>query len=157
MIRPITRADAPSVIALAISSGMFPEEETEFLDKMMADYFDSKIAEGHVFLIKEEDQPLGVAYYAPEIATDRTWNLLMIAVRGDCQSQGHGTALIQHVEQILRNDGQRMLLVETSGLPAFEPARAFYTKCGYECEARIRDYYGTGDDKIVFRKLLESE
>jgi ribosomal protein S18 acetylase RimI-like enzyme len=157
MIRTITREDSASVIALAISSGMFPEEETGFLDTMLEDYFNARMHHGHVMLIREEDRPIGVAYYAPEITTDRTWNLLMIGVDRDFQAKGHGSALIQFVEDTLTSDGQRMLLVETSGLPAFEPARAFYAKCGYEQEARIRDYYGTGDDKIVFRKLLRSE
>jgi ribosomal protein S18 acetylase RimI-like enzyme len=48
-------------------------------------------------------------------------------------------------------------LVETSGLPKYDRARAFYTKCGYEEEARIRDFYTTGDDKIVFRKALNAD
>ena len=47
-------------------------------------------------------------------------------------------------------------LVETSGLPEFERARAFYRKCGYEEEARIREFYNAGEDKIVFRKALRA-
>jgi ribosomal protein S18 acetylase RimI-like enzyme len=157
MIRPIAPADSAAVVALAVSSGLFPEEETGFLDRMLAEYFASKIEEGHVCLINEEDRPLGVAYYAPEIVTDRTWNLLMIAVRGDCQGLGHGTTLLRYVENTLRGASQRMLLVETSGLPGFERTRAFYAKCGYEAEARIRDYYSAGEDKIIFRKVLNTE
>ncbi len=157
MIRSITPADSPAVIALAVSSGLFPEEETGFLDKMLADYFDDKIEEGHVCLIDEEDRPVSVAYYAPEIVTEGTWNLLMIAVRSDCQGQGHGRTLLSHVENTLRESGQRLLLVETSGLPSFELTRTFYVKCGYEVEARIRDYYNESDDKIIFRKVLNTK
>jgi ribosomal protein S18 acetylase RimI-like enzyme len=50
--------------------------------------------------------------------------------------------------------GGRVLLVETSGTPDFERTRAFYRKCGYEEEARIRDFYQAGADKIVYRKAL---
>jgi ribosomal protein S18 acetylase RimI-like enzyme len=50
--------------------------------------------------------------------------------------------------------GARMLLVETSGLASFERQRTFYRKCGYNEEARIRDFYQAGEDKIVFRKAL---
>ena len=78
----------------------------------------------------------------------------LIAVRSDDQRQGRGTALLHHVEEALRSSGQRLLLVETSGLPSFERARAFYAKCGYEEEARIRDYYKAGEDMVVFRKVL---
>jgi hypothetical protein len=39
-------------------------------------------------------------------------------------------------------------------LPTFERTRAFYAKNGYDQEARIRDFYKSGEDKIVFRKAL---
>lgn len=45
----------------------------------------------------------------------------------------------------------------TSGLASFERTRAFYRKCGYDEEARIRDFYRAGDDKIVYRKALAAQ
>ena len=33
-------------------------------------------------------------------------------------------------------------------------ARAFYLSCGYDEEARVRDYYEAGDDMVLFRKDL---
>lgn len=62
---------------------------------------------------------------------------------------------MRHVEETLKARGGRMLLVET--LASFERTRAFYAKCGYEEEARIRDFYTEGADKIVFRKVLSAE
>ena len=55
---------------------------------------------------------------------------------------------------MLRGRGERLLLVETSGLGSFDLTRQFYRKNGYDEEARIRDYYGPGDDKVIFRKAL---
>ncbi len=78
----------------------------------------------------------------------------MIAVRPDRQRQGRGAALVRYVEETLMARGARVLLVETSGLESFERTRAFYRTCGYDEEARIRDFYKAGDDKIVFRKAL---
>jgi len=158
MIRPTTPDDSAALIALAVAAGLFPANETEALGKVLADYFGGNINEGHVWVIDEEEgEPRGVAYYAPELMADRTWNLYMIAVRPDCQGQGCGAALMRHMENALRANGQRLLLVETSGLPIYERTRAFYAKCGYEEEARIRDFYTAGDDKIVFRKALNAE
>ena len=88
--------------------------------------------------------------------TDRTWNLQLIAIHPDRQRQGRGAKLLRYVEQALMVRGGRMLLVETSGLPDFDRTRKFYIKCGYEEEARIRDFYATGDDKVVFRKVLDA-
>ena len=48
----------------------------------------------------------------------------------------------------------RFLLVETSGLPEFEDTRRFYRTRGYGEEARIRDFYTSGEDKVIFRRAL---
>jgi ribosomal protein S18 acetylase RimI-like enzyme len=40
------------------------------------------------------------------------------------------------------------------GIPAFERPRAFYRKNGYIEEARIREFYEAGADKVVFWKHL---
>ncbi|MGD1933410.1 MAG: hypothetical protein ACFB0Z_02700 [Candidatus Phaeomarinobacter sp.] len=61
---------------------------------------------------------------------------------------------MRHVEDVLRARGERVLLIETSGLGSFERTRAFYRKQGYDEEARIREFFGAGDDKIIFRKAL---
>ena len=156
MIRPITPSDSEALIAMVIATGMFPEDEAETLEKMFADYFGGKREEGHGCVVDDENGLRGVAYYAPEMMTDGTWNLLMLAVRPDCQRQGVGVNLLRFVENALWVNGQRLLLIETSELPYFEQARTFYAKCGYEKEARIRDYYADGDDMITFWKKLSA-
>lgn len=155
MIRLITPADAAAVIALAVASGLFPANETAVLDNMLTGYFDGNSDEGHVCVIDEANEPLGVVYYAPAPATDRAWYVTMIAVRPDAQGQGRGTLLLRYVEDALRANGQRLLLVETSGLPTYARTRTFYAKCGYEEAARIRDFYMAGEDMVVFRKALK--
>ena len=154
MIRPCTPADTAAVLALAVSAGLFPEEETGELAAVLASHFDGTLGDGHTWLTDDDGGPVGVAYYAPERMTDQTWNLYMIAVHPDRQGQGRGAALVKHVEETLAAQGGRVLIVETSGLGSFERTRAFYRKCGYDDEARIRDFYKAGDDKIVFRKAL---
>ena len=127
------------------------------VDTMMSDYFARNRTAGHVCVLEEDDgEPLAVAYYEPATATDRTWYLTMIGVRSDLQGQRHGGLLMQHVEADLRDQEQRLLLVETSGVASFEKTRAFYVKCGYEREARVRNYYEPGDDMILFAKALRN-
>lgn len=86
--------------------------------------------------------------------TDGTSNLLLIAVHPEQQGHGIGQALMRDAEVTLATHGQRVLLVETSGLPEFERTRDFYQRLGYTHEARIRDYYAAGEDKIVYWKAL---
>ena len=64
---------------------------------------------------------------------------------------------MHHVEQDLRSAGARLLLIETSGVPDFAVQRAFYAGLGCHEEARIREFYAAGDDKIVYWKHLQSQ
>ncbi|MBE1285382.1 MAG: GNAT family N-acetyltransferase [Rhodobacteraceae bacterium] len=97
---------------------------------------------------------VGLCYTVPEELTDGTWNMLALAVRPDLQRQRLGAALVHEAEQHLRKAGQRLLIVDTSGTDEFTLTRRFYAQNGYEEEARIRDFWATGDDKVTFRKVL---
>ena len=100
---------------------------------------------------------VGAAYVAPEPFADRLWNLYFLAVSPDRHGAGTGTQLIAHVEDELRRAGQdaaRVLLVETSSLEPYASARGFYRARGFDEEARIREFYGPGDSKVIFWKAL---
>ena len=154
MIRPTKPEDTEALIAVANTIGFEPNE-LEVLGKMLADYFSGNTDSDRFWLTDEDDKDglVGVAYCEPERMTDQTWNLQLIAIRPDRQGQGRGGTLLRYVEETLKARGGRMLLVET--LASFERTRTFYAKCGYEEEARIRDFYTAGADKIVFRKVLK--
>ena len=150
MIRTILRDDTTALKGVIDATGLFPGE---MLDGMLADLFSGE-ASPDIWLTDDDSGPIGLAYCAPERMTQGTWNLYLIAVHPDRQGQGRGTAILRYVEQELAAKGERVLLVETSGLPAFERTRAFYRQLGYNQEACIRDFYKAGEDKIVFRKAL---
>ena len=156
MIRSTTPDDMIALIALADAAGLFQPDQLESLGEMLSDYFGSN-SDDHLWITDDDNGAVGVAYCEMERMTDRTWNLQLIAIRPDCQGQGRGATLLRYVEQTLTVRGGRVLLVETSGLPDFERTRAFYRKCGYDEEARIRDFYKAGDDKIVYRKALTAQ
>lgn len=150
MIRPIVPDDLPALKETIDATGLFP---SDLLDEMVAGYFDGSAADD-AWLTVDDDGPVAVAYYAPERMTVGTWNLYLIAVRPDRQGRGHGAALLRHIEGALAARGARVLLIETSGLPEFARTRAFYARRGYDEEARIREFYQAGEDKIIFRKAL---
>lgn len=156
MIRSVTQHDTAAVVALTVSSELFTSEESTVVEGMLTEYFAGRDAEGHTCVVDEVDGDLlAVAYYEPATATDRTWELTMIGVRRDVHRRGRGAELLRHVEQDLRFRDQRLLVIETSALPAFARARAFYLACGYDEEARVRDYFEAGDDMVLFRKTLQ--
>jgi len=153
-IKPVTPATKPAVLHVAESCGLFQPEELGELNGMI----DALIAgelEGHRWIALEEDGLVkGAAYYAPETFAYGVWNLYFIGVLAELQGKGHGSALLRHVEDELRAAGQRILIIETSGLDGFELTRKFYDQFGYTVEARIRDYYQEGEDKVIFWKKL---
>jgi ribosomal protein S18 acetylase RimI-like enzyme len=111
-------------------------------------------SDGERWLVADDREAVGVAYAAPEQMTEGTWNLYLIAVRTDRHGRGYGTMLMRTVEAALVENGQRVLLVETSALPTFERTRAFYHRLGYRRVAVIPEFYRRGEDKIVFWKAL---
>lgn len=153
-IREARAEDRASIVGVAEASGLFsPGEMLEI--QATLDSFLSGAAEGGRWLIDDAGRGAeGIAYYAPERMTSGTWNLYLLAVRPGRRGHGRGTALVRYVEQDLRTRGARVLLIETSGVPEFAGQRAFYTHLGYQQEARIRDFYDAGDDKIVYWKAL---
>lgn len=149
MIRCFVRDDLPAVRRLIDATTLFP---SEMLNDMVLAFLEGSSPE--VWLVSIDVEPVGIAYCAPERMTEGTWNLYLIAVHPDRQRCGHGDALIRAVERaVVARDG-RVLLIETSGLASFAGQRTFYGSRGYAEEARIRDFYQAGEDKVVFRKAL---
>lgn len=155
MIRPAKPDDLLAILAVAVAANLFSAEETMPLRNILEEYFQAGVSDEHVWIVDEQGgQLFGVAYYTTAQMADRTWYIKMIAVSPDHQGRGRGTAMMRYIESELADQGQRVLLVETSSLPFYDRTRAFYAKCGYDKEARIREFYKDGDDMIVFRKSL---
>ena len=105
-------------------------------------------------------RPQGAAYYAPETFSDRVWNLYFISVTPGRQGGGIGGALLNHVDNELRQRGPsnaQVLIVETSSTNQYTRTRKFYPKYGFVEEARIRRFYGPNDHKVVFWKSLTTD
>jgi GNAT superfamily N-acetyltransferase len=153
--RSVERRDEPGLIAMLEATRLFPPHELDEVAGMLAGHLDGSLDGQHRWAVAlDEDRPVGAAYWAPERMTDGTWNLYMLAVHPERHGQGLGRALVSYVEEACRAEGVRLLLVETLGTPDFAPQRAFYAKCGYEEDARVREFYGAGLDKVILRKLL---
>lgn len=149
-IRPVIPNDVPALKKVIDANDLFP---SDMLEDMIFDYFDNDNS-SDFWLTYEDHEPVAIAYCAPEKMTKGTWNLYLIAVHPSHQGKGIGTSMVRYIEQILKKRGERLLLVETSGLAEFDRTRAFYRQCGFDEEARIREFYQVGEDKIVFRKSL---
>jgi GNAT superfamily N-acetyltransferase len=155
MIRPTVPEDTPLLVQLADDTGFFKPHEIEALKEVLNDFHAYNREHGHRCVTREErGKVVGFAYYAPAAMTDRTWYLYWIAVSKAIQAKGIGKGLLQHLEAEIKGLGGRVLFLETSSLPLYEPTRNFYLRNGYDQEATLRDYYTDGDNMVVFRKKL---
>lgn len=149
-IRLARRDDAAAASAILVETGLSDADDSSSLEPMNDE---------HTWIVLEDDLEgvTGVAYFGPESHSDRVWNLYALAVTQHRQGDGRGSALVEWVEENLRSRGSdvaKLLLIETSSVESFAPTRAFYRKLGYVEEARVRNYYGDHDDKVIFWKDL---
>lgn len=150
VVRPMSLSDVPVLKNVIRATGLFPPD---LLDGMVAPHLTGATAE-ELWVVAGQELPFAVGYAAPERMTLGTWNLLLIAVHPDRQGLGIGAAVVQYVESALTQRGARLLLVETSGLPPFKSVRGFYRHIGFEEEGRIRGFYNSDEDKVIFRKVI---
>lgn len=150
MITLTTKHDIPALQIVLDRTELFP---SEMLPEMLAPTLAGE-SEGFWLTFHEAGSAVGFCYTVPEELTAGTWNMLALAVHPDLQGKGFGTKLVKAAEDRLRSQGQRLLLVDTSSTDAFALTRRFYVQNGYEEEARIRDFWSAGDDKVIFRKTL---
>ena len=153
-VRPAVPNDIAAALDTVLASGLFGVDDIGIVVELLETYFSTPDV-GHLCLVNANSATLdAIAYAQPNPAADRLWYLTMIAVHPDAQRSGSGSALLNAVESELLFRKQRLLLIETSGLPTYESARRFYQHAGYDEVARVRDFHEDGDDMVLFRKRL---
>ncbi len=155
MIRATVAADVPLLVDLARQTGVFKPVELATLDELLADYVQKPDGGGyHVATCEAAGQVVGFACHGPNSMTDRTWDLYWIAVAKAYQNRGVGAALLRFVEEDIRRQNGRLIMVETSSLPSYDPTRRFYAKHAYQQVAVVPDFYADGDALVLFQKRL---
>lgn len=150
-IRPVTNSDIPDLKKVLDSIELFP---SEMLDEMIFDYLNNPETQEIWFTAIENNKPISLGFCAPEKLTEGTYNLYAIGVKSDIQGKGIGSKMMTYIENRLRKNGHRILIIETSGADEFKMTRKFYEKLNYNKEAVIRDFWKEGDDKVIFVKKL---
>lgn len=133
---------------------LFREEEVEVALELFDEGISGRDADYHWLGAFRGELLLGAACWGPTPATEGTWDLYWIAVHPDAQGNGAGSALLDAAEEAARRAQGRLLVVETSGRPAYAPTRNFYRRRGYGEAARLEDFYAPGDARVTFVKRL---
>ncbi|HPP53789.1 MAG TPA: GNAT family N-acetyltransferase, partial [Thermoguttaceae bacterium] len=150
--------DRQAVREIVRSTGFFNPAEIEVADELVRERLQAGPASGYYFLFLEhQGQVIGYGCYGPIAATAGSFDLYWIAVHRQRQGRGLGRAILQECERRIQQAGGQRIYIETSGRAQYEPTRQFYQRCGYQCEARLKDFYAPGDDKLIYVKLLGTQ
>lgn len=152
-LRPVGRAQRARLEQLTAATGRFRPEEVatalELLDESLAGDEDYRFLGAY-----DGDELVGYACWGRTPGTRGTCDLYWIVVDPVRQRRGVGTELLTAVEQMLRAERCRLIVVETSSQDAYAPTRAFYERRGYTRTAAIPAYYAPGDDLVIYLKDL---
>ena len=150
-IRPTRHEDIAPLMTVVDETGLFP---SEMLPDMASAFLSGEASQQLWLTCEIGGTAVAFCYAVQETLTEGTWNMLAIAVHPSRQGAGCGGAIVAMLEDLLSKAGHRVLIAETSGKDDFARTQAFYRKQGYVEEARIRDFWAKGDDKIVFWKSI---
>jgi D-alanine-D-alanine ligase-like ATP-grasp enzyme/GNAT superfamily N-acetyltransferase len=154
--RSLTPADRAPLEALIRATEFFNPEEIAVALELV----DDRLAEGEAshyrFLVGErEGRVAGYACWGAIPGTLAAADLYWIVVHPGFQGQGAGAALLRAAEEWLAAEARGRIYVETSTRPQYQPTRAFYLACGYRLVSELADFYGPGDGKATFLKVLD--
>lgn len=160
-IRPVVAADRERIHQILLATARFTKDEVraamDLVDQVLEQPQKGEYA---VQVLDDPDsgphrKVQGYVLYGPTPLTDGgVYDLYWIAVDPARQGEGLGKVLLRFVENEVRRQRGRMLLIETSSKASYAPTIRFYEKSGYVEISRIKDFYRIEDDKVVFCKRL---
>jgi len=151
----VRQDDVHAVRQLVADTGFFRPDEIDVAVELVARRLGEGPASGYHFVFAEDaGRVVGYACHGPIACTIGSHDLYWIAVDPARQRGGLGRLLLREAERQIATSGGRRVYIETSGKPQYESTRQFYERCGYTVEASLPSFYGDGDDKIIYKRLL---
>lgn len=158
MLRPPRIEESKELVELADNTGVFLSGEAdELLGGILEKYHDGSLGENHeIYVIDNstDKKADGWTYLTPSDYAEGVWDVWWIGINNSKQRTGLGSKFLGAIEEVIRERNGRVIIIETSSTPQLEKARTFYPKQGYKECGCIPDFYGSGDDKIIFAKTL---
>jgi len=151
--------DIERVRQITFSTGFFRNDEIDVAVELVSEAFHKgQEKSGYFFLFSMTGNlTTGYVCYGPTPCTEGTYDLYWIVVDNNYRGSGNGKKLMEQTEKDLTEQNARKLYIETSSTEKYLPTRKFYENCGYAEEARLKDFYLKGDDKVIFSKYFNKQ
>lgn len=157
-MRELRSADRPPLEQILTSCNAFTSAEVACALELIDSVLNNPDQQDYEVIVAETNgQVAGYVLFGPVPLTQGNYDLYWIATHPALQGQGVGRQLMTETEQRLQVRGARMLCLETSSQDFYQRTRRFYEQGGYKEEARIRDFYRPGDDRITYVKRFSDD
>ncbi|MCU7853746.1 MAG: GNAT family N-acetyltransferase [Candidatus Thiodiazotropha sp. (ex Monitilora ramsayi)] len=117
----------------------------------------------HHWVAELEGMVIGVSGYRQVPQTQGTGWVSWTYIDPVHQGKGHGRALFEFVIDQARKFGAEKLFIKVSnyvdenGINIYEKACRMYESFGFECELVSKDFYGEGEDQLIYSMCLVTE
>ncbi len=154
-IRWTVNEDRDAILKLITDTNVFRPDEIVIAEEVLDDAL-VRGENGHYqsYTFMRDNRPVGWVCFGPTPCTVGTFDVYWLATDPAFQGKGIGKALMAHAERLITERGGRLSVVETAGRAVYTPTRTFYERRGYRQAARVPDFYGVGDDKVIYTKPL---
>ena len=151
----IIPADRPEIESILRSTEYFYEFEIETALEIADETLSKGEQSGYYWMkITDEDGLVAFANYGKNAFSTHSWDLYWIAVHQNSRNKKLGSVLLKAIEDDVRQLKGKILWIETSGRPLYASTEGFYIRNGYELQASLKEFYGPGDPKQIYAKVL---
>lgn len=149
-------SDVATVQNLTSATGFFSPDEIAVAVELVEESLAKGLRSGYYFLFAEHGgRVVGYTCFGPIPCTLASFDIYWIAVLPEAQSKGVGRELLKRTERKIADLGGKRIYVETSARDQYRSTLRFYQRQGYRQEALLKDFYGPGDHKAVYLKILD--
>ena len=149
-------SDIKAIAHILNSTGFFYDHEVEVAVSLAEENLEQgDDLSGYLFIMAEEnEQVIGYSCFGKTPSTEASYDLYWLGVNEENKGKGIGKILLSMTEKMIAELGGKNIWIETAGRPLYEPTRMFYLKTGCELVAELPEFYGKGDDKVIFLKKV---
>jgi len=165
------RDEFDAIMEMTRRAAVFNETEVDTVTELLEGYEEGPEISGYYFLscripahperneVQSKDgrpgQVIGYACWGPRELSGNGYDLYWICADPAVHSKGVGRALMQAVEEEIRQRDGVWLVIETSDTEHYAPARRLYERCGYTLAMLLQDFYHDGDGMCTYTKRLK--
>lgn len=152
----INRGDRDRIEDILRSTGFFYEFEIATALEIADETISSGMEQCGYFWLKiiHDNELIAFGNYGKNAFSTHSWDIYWLAVHNDFRNKKLGSLLLKEIEKDIENRGGKLIWIETSGRPLYASTEAFYVRNGYELQASLKDFYGPGDPKQIYSKVL---